>query len=247
MGRPPTRVRFTPMAPVLLAASAVEAVHLAPAVSRLAPVRRLACRELAGYGRPTHVALTFDDGPDPEGTPRFLKLLDQLDVRATFFLLGSELERSPDLGRELVARGHEVAVHGWYHRVPWRPAARRDLAELTRAADLIATVCRQPPRWYRPPYGVLTRGLRAAARQLELRPVLWTAWGREWTAGASPASVHATLLPELRAGATVLLHDSDCTSPPGSWRTALGALPRAVERCRELGLEVGPLRDHGLR
>ncbi|MFC7733828.1 polysaccharide deacetylase family protein [Actinomadura keratinilytica] len=87
----------------------------------------------------------------------------------------------------------------------------------------------------------------AAARRRGLRPVLWTAWGRDWTRTATPASVLAALAPGLRGGATVLLHDSDCTSAPGSWRAALGALPGLVARCADLGLQVGPLREHGVR
>ena len=84
---------------------------------------------LNGDGRPDHVALTFDDGPDPASTPAFLDLLDELGVRATFFVLGSMVERAPALARELAGRGHEVGVHGWDHRSlalrgPSRPGGR---------------------------------------------------------------------------------------------------------------------------
>ncbi|MDH6579298.1 polysaccharide deacetylase family protein [Kitasatospora sp. MAP5-34] len=228
------------------AATAVEVAHLAPAAGRLTPARRTVCRGLAGYGSATHVALTFDDGPDPRSTPHFLDELDALEVRATFFLLGSMLERAPVLGRELVERGHEVAVHGWDHRRPWWPDPARDLTELRRTVGTITEACGVRPRWYRPPYGVLTSGLLRSARRTGLRTVLWTGWGRDWTAHATPASVYATLRPQLRGGATLLLHDSDCTSAHGAWRSALGALPRVVEHCRERGLWVGSLREHGL-
>ncbi|BFV61084.1 polysaccharide deacetylase family protein [Kitasatospora sp. CMC57] len=228
------------------ATAAVEVAHLAPAAARLGPVRRRFCRGLAGYGTAGHVALTFDDGPDPAGTPRFLDRLDALGVRATFFVLGSMLERAPELGRELAARGHEVAVHGWYHRPQWRPSPGRDARELRRTVEAVTALCGRRPVWYRPPYGVLTAGLLAAARELELRPVLWTAWGKDWTTRATPASVYRTLRPDLCGGATVLLHDSDCTSAPGAWRSALGALPLVADHCGRLGLELGPLRDHGL-
>ncbi|MER5863213.1 polysaccharide deacetylase family protein [Kitasatospora sp. NPDC002040] len=225
---------------------AVEAAHLAPAAARLAPVGRRLRPGLAGHGAPGHVALTFDDGPDPASTPRFLDGLEALGVRATFFLLGDMLERAPALGRELTDRGHEVAVHGWHHRRQWRPSPRRDARELRRTVEAVTAACGVRPTWYRPPYGVLTAGLLAAARGAELRPVLWTAWGRDWTDRATAASVYRTLLPDLRGGATVLLHDSDCTSAPGAWRSALGALPQLAERCAQLGLTLGPLRDHGL-
>jgi peptidoglycan/xylan/chitin deacetylase (PgdA/CDA1 family) len=77
--------------------------------------------------------------------------------------------------------------------------------------------------------------------------VLWTAWGEDWTARATPETVSRTVLADLGPGATILLHDSDVTSVPGSWRATLGAVPRIVEACQERGLRPGPLSEHGLR
>ncbi|WP_380281921.1 polysaccharide deacetylase family protein [Kitasatospora purpeofusca] len=227
-------------------AAAVELLHLAPAVVRLPPVRRHLARRTAGHGDPGHIALTFDDGPDPRGTPPILDALDALGVHATFFLLGAMLERAPDLGRELVARGHEVAVHGWHHRRQYRPAPTRDVRELRRTTEAVTTLTGTRPLWYRPPYGVLTTGLALAAHRLGLRPVLWTAWGRDWEPGATGPSVYTTARPTLTGGATLLLHDSDCTSTPHSWRATLAALPLIATHCRAHNLTLGPLRDHGL-
>ncbi|MFF2950218.1 polysaccharide deacetylase family protein [Kitasatospora sp. NPDC057965] len=227
-------------------AAAVELLHLAPAAVRLPPVKRLAARRTAGYGDPRHIALTFDDGPDPRGTPPILDALDSLGVHATFFLLGAMLERAPDVGRELVARGHEVAVHGWYHRRQYRPAPARDLRELRRATEAVTDLAGTRPHWYRPPYGVLTAGLALAAHRLGLRTVLWTAWGRDWERGATGPSVYATARPHLVGGATLLLHDSDDTSAPDSWRATLAALPLIAAHCRAHDLTLGPLRDHAV-
>ncbi|MFE6865724.1 polysaccharide deacetylase family protein [Kitasatospora sp. NPDC057692] len=233
-------------AALLGTAAAVELLHLAPAAVRLPPVRRHLARRTAGRGDPAHIALTFDDGPDPHGTPPILDALDALGVRATFFLLGDMLERAPDLGRDLVTRGHEVAVHGWHHRPQYLPTPTRDLRELRRATEAVADLTGTRPRWYRPPYGVLTTGLALAAHRLGLRPVLWTAWGRDWEPGATGPSVYATAHPGLTGGATLLLHDSDCTSAPHSWRATLAALPLIAAHCRSHGLTLGPLRDHGV-
>jgi peptidoglycan/xylan/chitin deacetylase (PgdA/CDA1 family) len=146
-----------------------------------------------------------------------------------------------------VAEGHEIAVHGWRHRNALLTRPGRVTREIARAADLVTAVTGAEPAWYRPPYGVLSAEALVAARVRGLRPVLWTAWGRDWTGAASPASVVATLGPGLRGGATLLLHDSDHTCAPAAWRSALGALPEIVARCRALGLSVGPLREHGVR
>ncbi|MYX60505.1 polysaccharide deacetylase family protein, partial [Streptomyces sp. SID8382] len=86
-----------------------------------------------------------------------------------------------------------------------------------------------------------------AAARAGLTPVLWSAWGRDWTADATPGSVAATVRRDLRGGATVLLHDTDRAAATGCWRAALAALPVVVAECRAAGLEVGPLAEHGMR
>jgi peptidoglycan-N-acetylglucosamine deacetylase len=224
---------------------ALAAIHIAPAVSTFGPLRNRVMPRLAGRGSPDHIALTFDDGPDRLGTPRFLRVLEKEQVRATFFLLGSMLERSPALAREMASAGHEIAIHGWAHRpLALRgPTATRD--DLARAYDLVADVLPEPPRLFRPPYGVMSTPAHLACRELGLRPVLWTAWGEDWRARATARTVHDTVMASLRGGGTILLHDSDCTSAPGSWRTTLDALPRILDSCRNHGWRIGPLREHG--
>ncbi|MFD7340270.1 polysaccharide deacetylase family protein [Streptomyces violascens] len=227
--------------------TALAALHAAPAVSTLEPLRNHTMPRLSGRGRPDHIALTFDDGPDHLSTPHFLRLLEREGVRATFFLLGSMLARSPGLGKEMAAAGHEIGVHGWAHRplVLRGPRATRD--DLARARDLIGEVTGEPPRLFRPPYGVMSTSAHLACRGLVLTPVLWTAWGEDWRARATPRSVHDTVMGSLRGGGTVLLHDSDCTSATGSWRTTLAALPTLLDTWRARGWRTGPLRDHGCR
>jgi len=228
-----------------VAPTAVAASHVLPAATWLRSLRTLCLPGLAGTGRADHIALTFDDGPDPESTPCFLDALDDLQVRATFFVLGEHAVRQPSLLRAVVRRGHEIAVHGWVHDWPWLPAPARDARHVLRAAEAVREVTGLRPLWYRPPYGILTGGRWLAARRAGLTPVLWTAWGRDWTADATPASVRSTVAARLGPGGTLVLHDSDRMSAPGCWRAALGALPGIVTGCREAGLSVGPLADHG--
>jgi len=192
------------------------------------------------------VALTFDDGPDPRSTPVFLEALDRLGWRATFFMLGSMVERAPSLAAEVAAAGHEVAVHGYRHRSELLRLPRAVAHDLVRSVDVISSATGREPRWFRPPYGSLSAGGVLAARRHGLRSVLWTTWGRDWRAEATPATVVADVARHLGPGATVLLHDSDCTSAPGSWRSALGALDPLEELFSGCGLAVGTLADHGL-
>ncbi|WP_232304067.1 polysaccharide deacetylase family protein [Pseudofrankia sp. DC12] len=226
------------------AAAAVAAGYAGPAVTSWPLLRARLLPGLAGIGKADHVALTFDDGPDLASTPAFIAALAATGTKATFFLLGSMLMHAPEAGRELVDAGHEVAVHGWEHRYTTfrTPAALYD--DIARARDLIGDVTGRQPVFFRPPYGVLSAGSLAAARRLGLRPVLWTAWGRDWEARATPESVLATIRKDLAGGGTVLLHDSDCTSAPLSWHAALGAVPMLLAQCADQGLRVGPLAEH---
>lgn len=206
---------------------------------------RLLLPRLHGRGRSGHLALTFDDGPDEQSTPRFLDVLAAHDVRATFFLLGMMCERYPLLATQIASAGHEVAVHSWDHRNHlWHtPSATYD--QLARTADLIEQQSGLRPAYFRPPYGALTAADLIAARRLGLQTVLWTAEGRDWERTATPESVLAEVLTGTVNGGTVLLHDSDCTSDPGSWRAALGALPRLLDWCSDRGLSVGTVGAHG--
>ena len=188
------------------------------------------------------MALTFDDGPDPRFTPRFLATLAARRVHATFFLLGPMVQAAPGLAAEIAAAGHEIGVHGWDHRYATvrGPGALHD--DLARACDTIAAATGTVPRLYRPPYGVLSGGALIAARRLGLRPVLWSTWGREWAPGATPGSVQATLASTLHGGGTVLLHDSDCHRPAGHGRGRPGRAALAAGRMRPPRAAGGPAR-----
>ncbi|HET7479591.1 MAG TPA: polysaccharide deacetylase family protein [Rubrobacteraceae bacterium] len=224
--------------------SALLAAHAAPA-SALTTTGRLffpAITQVRASRRA--VALTFDDGPDA-CLEAFLGLLEEYEVRATFFAVGEQVERDPGRLKETFARGHEVAVHCYRHRNHLRLTPRQTIEDMRRARAVIEETTGAPTCLFRPPYGVFNAASWIEAGRQGWERVLWARWGRDWEARATPRSVADEIgLPAV--GDIVLLHDSDRYAAPGSWRATLGALPRILERLDSMGLaacSVGDLLD----
>jgi peptidoglycan/xylan/chitin deacetylase (PgdA/CDA1 family) len=190
---------------------------------------------------PRGIALTFDDGPHPEGTPAVLDTLARLGAPAAFFLTGEQVERYPELAREISERGHTIGVHGHRHLLlPLRPP-RVSAADLRLACAVIEHAAAVKPRLYRPPYGAANPAVLLAAHRAGLRPVLWARWGRDWERRATAASVAAAAARDLRGGEILLLHDSDSYAAPDSWRTTVAALPEIVAAVAQAGLTLRAL------
>jgi peptidoglycan-N-acetylglucosamine deacetylase len=182
-------------------------------------------------------ALTFDDGPHAQGTPAVLEILAAAGVPATFFLVGEQVQGHRPLVAEILARGHTIGLHCHRHRNLLRLTPRQVHDDLARAHELIAEAAGLEPELYRPPYGVLNAAALREARRRGWRTLLWSHWGRDWEAKATPASIAARLTSDLRDGAVLLLHDADRYSAAGSWRRTAAALPRVIELLEARGLK----------
>ncbi|HEX6572942.1 MAG TPA: polysaccharide deacetylase family protein [Steroidobacteraceae bacterium] len=153
-----------------------------------------------------HCYLTFDDGPDPEWTPRVLETLARADVRATFFVIGRLARQSVGLLREIRAAGHVIGNHAFSHRHPWTLTRSRARSEVRHATDAIAQALGERPQWFRPPHGRLGAYLAEAAREEGQRVALWSVSAVDWGPLATPERIRARLS-ALRAGDIVLMHD----------------------------------------
>lgn len=185
------------------------------------------------------VAVTFDDGPHPQGTPAVLEVLRAYGVTATFFLVGEQVRRTGGLRDEIVAAGHTIAVHGDRHRSLLRLGPRAVREDLDRAHEALGP---QALAVHRAPYGVYTAVALAEVRRRGWQPMLWSRWGRDWRAQATPSGVAAEVTRNLVGGDVLLLHDADDYSAPGSWRTTVTALPRILDAVNAAGLSPEPLR-----
>jgi peptidoglycan-N-acetylglucosamine deacetylase len=181
------------------------------------------------------VVLTFDDGPDEDATPAVLDALDALGARATFFVVGEQIEAHPDLARELTERGHDVQLHGYRHLAHDRLSRDEARHDLERGARALREATGLEARFYRPPYGRFTDDSYDACRALGLEPVYWSAWGTDWET-ISPERIAELVNPDLSPGAVVLLHDSPRYGHRPSARPTVDALPLVAARVAELRL-----------
>ena len=188
------------------------------------------------------VALSFDDGPHPEGTPRVLETLREAGATATFFLAGEQVERRPALAAEIVAAGHRAELHCHRHRNALRLSGRRFLDDAERGRAAIEEATGQAIADHRPPYGIYSGAALRAVRRRGWRPVLWSRWGRDWRRSATARSVADLAVGSARDGDIVLLHDADYYSARGSWERTAAALPIIVEELGSRGLSIASLR-----
>lgn len=183
------------------------------------------------------VALSFDDGPDPEVTPAVLDALAHYGARATFFGIGRALQAQPVLARRIAAARHELGNHSWTHS-RWQNffGTRRQLQEIEQGARTITQLtgsATQP--LYRPPIGLKSPPLARAAQRLQLTLVAWSLHSRD-TRDGDPQRIAQRVLDKIRPGDIVLMHDGH--DLPGRHRTTgAQALPRILEGLREKGLQ----------
>lgn len=184
------------------------------------------------------VALTFDDGPSSD-TDLILNVLGEQGVRATFFMVGRQVERHPQAARRVVAEGHEIGNHSYSHPIYLYHGARETRRQMRRAQEVIAKITGVEPKVARPPCGVRTPAYFAAARELNLRTVQWSVAGFDWKRIGASEIAH-NVLKEARAGSIILLHDGDSELKRGRIETVM-ALPLIIKGLRKRGLSVAPL------
>ena len=184
------------------------------------------------------VAITFDDGPAAHGTPEVLDALDEASIKATFFLVGEQVEAHPDLAREIAARGHEIQAHCHDHR-PHREL-EDPAADLRRTLDAIGAATGATPTLQRPPYGRFTPSSYEACIHAGLQPVYWSAWGEDWE-DIGPDRIADFVVRDLSDGAVILLHDSARYAHRPSARATAAAIPLIAAAMADAGLEARPI------
>jgi peptidoglycan-N-acetylglucosamine deacetylase len=154
-----------------------------------------------------YIAMTFDDGPSAENTPRLLEMLKQRNIKATFFLIGQNVASNSDLVRRILAEGHEIGNHSWTHPQLSKLSDDRVTAEITQTQDAIRDASGFTPTLLRPPYGAITPRQREwIESRFGLNIILWSVDPFDWKRpGASV--ITQRILSQTRPGAIILSHD----------------------------------------
>jgi len=229
------------------ALGAVIANHAALAAAGLWPRSRLLgpnwTRLPAQSGARGGVAITIDDGPDPEVTPQVLAQLARYGASASFFCVGEKVERYADLAREIVRGGHAIENHSQRHRHSFSLLGPGGMKrEISRAQDSILRVTGSRPEFFRAPAGLRNPFLDPVLAHLQLRLASWTRRGFDTVNGSADA-VYGRLTSSLRAGDILLLHDGNAARGRGGTPVILDVLPRLLDALNALRLQPVTLRS----
>ncbi len=178
------------------------------------------------------VAITFDDGPHPAGTPAVLEILAAAGIKATFFLIGEQVERRPALAAEIAAQGHLIALHGYRHRPQPAMPPKAVQKDLERGADVVQRATGVELAWHRPPYGLYSPAGLETIRAKPLKPLLWSRWGKDWRRFTTPERIASRASANVRPGDVILLHDADFYSSRGSHERTVAALRLIVRELK---------------
>jgi len=182
------------------------------AYASLWPSSRIFGTAITAPARPGELVFTFDDGPNATWTPRLLDILENQNVRATFFLMGSRAAAQADLVRRIAAAGHTIGNHSWSHPNLARTSASRICDELRHASDTLQQIIGAPVRFFRPPFGARRPAVFRIARAMAMEPVLWNAMTADWREPSAERIVEQLArkigaLERHGSAANILLHD----------------------------------------
>lgn len=174
------------------------------------------------------IALTFDDGPHPEYTEKILGVLAENEIKATFFMIGENVSRRPELVKRIAEAGHEIGNHTWSHRKTWKLDYGALLDELNRTEDAIFEACGMRPSLFRPPDGIRSAAMATAAEQMDYKVILWTVDTRDWERKTTKSIMTCTILNNVRSGSIILCHDFVSRSDSVTAGALAEAIPKLI-------------------
>jgi len=223
------------LGPVLAGTATLAAI--AAGYQSMAPTGQWYGRTFTGLPRTSkHLALTYDDGPNDPHTLRLLEVLAKHDVRATFFLIGRNVQQRPDIVRDLVKAGHVIANHTFTHPLLIFKPVSEIRKELTDCSKAIQDATGMQVTLFRPPFGGRRPAVLRIARELGLAPVMWNITGYDWNAPPA-AEIEKTVSARIRGGNVILLHDGGHKQMGADRSQTVKATDRLIERYKQAGYE----------
>ncbi len=192
----------------------------------------------SGNARNNSVALTFDDGPAPD-TLEILDILRDENVKATFFLIGKQVEKYPEIAKRITDENHQIGNHSYSHSIFLFCGADKTSRELEKTQEIIKEATGITPKLARPPCGVRSPAYFAAAEELGLQTVQWSDAGFDWKK-ITAERIARNVLETVQGNSIVLLHDGD-SSGKSNRQATVKALPLILQGLKEKGLRVAPL------
>jgi peptidoglycan/xylan/chitin deacetylase (PgdA/CDA1 family) len=175
------------------------------------------------------IYLTFDDGPTPEITYEILDILDAHDAKASFFCIGGNVNRNPEVYAEILRRGHLTGNHTWNHMDGWKFSDFSYFRNILECSTLVHS------RYFRPPYGKIRRSQAKSLRQ-RFEIVMWDVLSGDWDANVTPEKCFANATKDVKGGSIIVFHDSD-----KAYQNMIYALPRALDHWKKEGFKVRAL------
>lgn len=187
------------------------------------------------------ICLSFDDGPDPRYTPEVLKILREHKVPAVFFLVGVKAERSPDLVKRIIAEGHQIGCHTYYHRHAYLLSPWKSVATIGKGRKTIEKITGSPLRWFRPPWGSANLFQYCYLKRIGLEIVLWNANARDWNNKTGTLGIFELLMKRVKPNSIIVLHDSG--GEKGAPENTVRALPAIIKGLQNNGYDFISLEE----
>ncbi|HBD06350.1 MAG TPA: polysaccharide deacetylase [Firmicutes bacterium] len=184
------------------------------------------------------VALTFDDGPSNESTPKVLEILKEKNIKATFFILGENIKKNSEQLKNIVKDGHQIGLHSYTHPNFHQLSAKEIRDELKKNQEEIASYINFKPTIVRPPYGIITNNFLSVATEMNLTIFTWTIDTLDWKSGNNCDCIVSNGLKKLNKGSIILMHDKS-----KNHLNSIKALPRLIDKIKELGYEFVTLKS----
>lgn len=188
--------------------------------------RKVIREQRAGFKQKV-VALTFDDGPSPNVTPQVLQTLEKEGIRATFFMVGVQMHRNPDMVKTVLGKGHVLGAHTYTHS--WHPYTQMAQAEFEQWEALGKELAGKETRLFRPPFGRTKSAYSQVALKRGYPLILWTNSGADTAKRATPTTIYTNVVNNIHPGDIILLHDNDDKQDTAK------ALPRIIATLKKQG------------